>query len=158
MGVKYSSVSPMHVADKDVIFEDQNSITPTSSNNKLNYMSNSRSEKEQDLDDISDLVAANEAGGFMSALASMKIKPEKDKQIAETQKMSANIKNQTIHEEASYQSEDDDSYDSESDSKSMRSKKDLNASKTSLRDVTSSSKRTSKENRRVSNFLEGVYD
>ena len=68
----------MNVADKDVIFED-NSITPTSSNAKLNYMSNPRSEKEQDLDDISDLVAANEAGGFMSALASMKSKPEKDK-------------------------------------------------------------------------------
>lgn len=156
MGVKYSSVSPMNVADKDVIFED-NSITPTSSNAKLNYMSNPRSEKEQDLDDISDLVAANEAGGFMSALASMKSKPEKDKQIAETQKMSASIKNQTITEEASYQSEDDDSYDSESDTKSMRSKKDLNASKASLKDVTSS-KRTSKESKRVTNFLDGVYD
>ena len=84
MGGKYQSVSPMHVPDRDVLFEDR-SVTPTSSKQR-NYMSNSRSENEPaDLEDISDLVAANEHGGVLSALAQMKQnKPEKDKQIAET--------------------------------------------------------------------------
>ena len=136
MGEKFQSVSPMHVQDKIVQIEDK-SITPSRSS-QINYTSNPKSDNEPaDLEDISDLVAANETGGFLSSLAQMKAnKPEKEKQIAESQKMSANVKNEMIKEEASYQSEDDDSYDSESSrslagkSSSSRKRLDSNASKT----------------------------
>ena len=83
MGTNYASVSPMHIPDKVVQFEDNN-ITPTSAHNLSNaYASNKRSDndKGQDLDDISDLVAMNNDSGFLGSLVQIKkqTKVEKEK-------------------------------------------------------------------------------
>ena len=82
MGTNYASVSPMHIPDKVVQFEDNN-ITPTSAHNLSNaYASNKRSDndKGQDLDDISDLVAMNNDNGFLGSLVSIKKQAKVDKE------------------------------------------------------------------------------
>ena len=119
MGRK-SDISPYHqIEDKDVFFDTQ-SVTPTNANNSRNFNS---SEQDQELDDISDLVESqgiiqnSSLGGFLGGIASMKknVEKEKLKQERESKMMAANIKDQTIKEEASYQSEDDSDDSSDSD-------------------------------------------
>lgn len=164
----------MAIPDKIVQFDDHN-ITPTSANNLSgNYGSNRRSDNEkgaeksggQQLDDISDLVAMNnDSNGFLGSLVAIKktVSKSKDEQVKETKKMAANIKNQTIAEEISYQSEDDDSDDSDSDSNSdsggekFKSAKQSPCTQSPVHDVTSSANKNNEQRKSVSKFLDDAY-